>query len=176
MQKKLLRIVISVLTSLALMMALPTSHTIAAEPRDTWIPNEYLIYIKEISNQYHICPEMVMAIIEHESSGQADAVNGGCKGLMQIYEKYHTDRMKRLDVADIYDPYRNILVGCDYLAELFNEYEDMSVVLMKYNGTSDALTRTYEERTEYAESIMKRTMELERLHEEKESSEPTKAE
>jgi hypothetical protein len=52
----------------------------------------------------------------------------------------------------------------------------MSVVLMKYNGASDALTRTYEERTEYAESIMKRTMELERLHEEKESSEPTKAE
>ena len=62
------------------------------------------------------------------------------------------------------------------MAELFNEYEDMSVVLMKYNGTSDALTRIYEERTEYAESIMKRTMELERLHEEKESSEPTKAE
>lgn len=157
-------------------MVLPTLHTTATEPSDTWIPNEYLLYIKEISNQYHICPEMVMAIIEHESSGQADAVNGGCKGLMQIYEKYHTDRMKRLDVADIYDPYGNILVGCDYLAELFNEYDDMSVVLMKYNGTSDALTRTYEERTEYAESIMKRTMELERLHEEKESSEPTKAE
>lgn len=27
-----------------------------------------------------------MAIIEHESSGQADVENGGCKGLMQIYE------------------------------------------------------------------------------------------
>jgi soluble lytic murein transglycosylase-like protein len=36
---------------------------------------------------------MVMAIIEHESSGQADAENGGCKGLMQIYEKYHRDRV-----------------------------------------------------------------------------------
>ena len=44
--------------------------------------------IKGISNEYHICPEMVMAIIEHESSGQADVENGGCKGLMQIYEKY----------------------------------------------------------------------------------------
>lgn len=117
-----------------------------------------------------------MAIIEHESSGQADVENCGCKGLMQIYEKYHRDRMERLGVEDLYDPYGNILVGCDYLAELFNEYEDMSVVLMKYNGTSDALIRIYEERTEYAESIMKRTMELERLHEENESSEPTKAE
>lgn len=119
-----------------------------------------------------------MAIIEHESSGQADATNGGCKGLMQINEKYHTERMKRLGVTDIYEPYGNILVGCDYLAELFEEYEDMSVVLMKYNGTPDALARTYENCTEYAKNIMSRTMELERLHEEKEkeSSQPTKAE
>lgn len=159
-------------------MILPTSHMIAAEPKDTWISNEFLPYVNTISSRYHICPEMVMAIIEHESSGQADATNGGCKGLMQINEKYHTERMKRLGVTDIYDPYGNILVGCDYLAELFAEYEDMSVVLMKYNGTHDALTRTYENRTEYAKNIMTRTMELERLHEEKEkeSSKPTKAE
>ena len=100
---------------------------IAAEPKDTWISNELLPYIYTISNRYHICPEMVMAIIEHESSGQADGTNGGCKGLMQINEKYHTERMKRLGVTDIYDPYGNILVGCDYLAELFAEYEDMRI-------------------------------------------------
>nr|DAO77582.1 MAG TPA: hypothetical protein [Caudoviricetes sp.] len=111
-----------------------------------------------------------MAIIEHESSGQADVENGGCKGLMQIYEKYHRDRMERLGVEDLYDPYGNILVGCDYLAELFEKYEgDMSTVLMIYSGKSDALTRTYENRTEYAKSIMNRTVELERLHEETES-------
>lgn len=63
------------------------------------------------------------------------------------------------------------------MAELFEKYEgDMSTVLMIYSGTSDALTRTYENRTEYAKSIMNRTVELERLHEETESSEPTKAE
>lgn len=117
-----------------------------------------------------------MAIIEHESSGQAGATNGGCKGLMQI--KYHTERMNRLGVTDIYDPYGNILVGCDYLAELFAEYEDISIVLMKYNGTSGAVEKGYENRTKYADEIIKRTMELERLHEEKEkeSSKPTKAE
>ena len=149
---------------------------IAAEPKDTWISDEYLPYIKEASEQYYICPEMIMAIVEHESSGQADARNGSCKGLMQINEKYHSDRMERLGVADIYDPYGNILVGCDYLAELFAEYEDMSIVLMKYNGTSGAVKKGYENRTKYADGIIKRTMELERLHEEKESSKPTKAE
>lgn len=151
---------------------------IAAEPKDTWISDEFLPYIKGASEQYHICPEMIMAIVEHESSGQADARNGSCKGLMQINEKYHSDRMEHLGVVDIYDPYGNILVGCDYLAELFAEYEDMSIVLMKYNGTSGAVTRGYENRTKYADGIIKRTMELERLHEEKEkeSSKPTKAE
>lgn len=94
---------------------------IEAEPADTWICDEFLPYINVISNQYHLCPEMVMAIIEHESSGQANASNGNCKGLMQIYEKYHIDRMKKLGVTDSYDPYSNILVGCDYLAELFSE-------------------------------------------------------
>ena len=53
---------------------------------------------------------------------------------------------------------------------LFEKYEgDMSTVLMIYSGKSDALTRTYENRTEYAKSIMNRTVELERLHEETES-------
>ena len=178
MKKRLLRMMVSLEVALTLMVTLNTSHMIAAEPKDTWISDEYLPYIKEASEQYHICPEMIMAIVEHESSGQADARNGSCKGLMQINEKYHSDRMERLGVADIYDPYGNILVGCDYLAELFAEYEDMSIVLMKYNGTSGAETRGYENRTKYADGIIKRTMELERLYEEKEkeSSKPTKAE
>ena len=59
-----------------------------------------------------------MAIVEAESSGKADARNGGCIGLMQVYEKYHKDRMKRLGVTDLYDPYSNILVGTDILMEL----------------------------------------------------------
>lgn len=178
MKKRLLKVILSIIMVLTLMATLPISHMIAAEPRDTWISNEFLPYINTISNRYHICPEMIMAIVEHESSGQADATNGGCKGLMQINEKYHTERMNRLGVTDIYDPYGNILVGCDYLAELFAEYEDMSIVLMKYNGTSGAVEKGYENRTKYADEIIKRTMELERLHEEKEkeSSKPTKAE
>lgn len=97
MRKRLSKIMILMLTLVTLTMGLPTLHTTATEPSDTWISNEYLPYIKEISNEYHICPEMVMAIIEHESSGQADVENGGCKGLMQIYEKYHRDRMDVLE-------------------------------------------------------------------------------
>lgn len=137
----------------------------AAEPEDTWISDEYVSYIEEISAEYGICPELIEAIVEHESSGQATATNGNCKGLMQIYEKYHTDRMKRLGVTDLYDPYGNILVGVDYLAELAMKYQDIGTVLMSYNGSSNAVSRGESgDYTEYALSIMERSYELEELH------------
>lgn len=106
-----------------------------------------------------------MAIIERESGGRADAVNGDCKGLMQINEKWHTDRMERLGVTDLYDPYGNILVGVDYLAELAAEYDDLYTVLMIYNGTSNAVERGENgDWTDYAKGIVNRSMELERMY------------
>ena len=116
----------------------------ATEVQDTWISDEYLHYINEICEEYCICPELVMAIIERESSGQADAVNGDCKGLMQINEPYHTDRMKRLGVTNLFDPYGNILVGVDYLSELAAEFEDIAFVLDIYSGNSKAF-QNYEQ-------------------------------
>lgn len=114
---------------------------------------------------YDVCPELIFAIIEKESSGNPNAENGGCYGLMQISERWHRDRMERLGVTDLYDPYGNILVGVDYLMELAEKYEDLDMVLMVYNGSSDAQERWESGNpTEYATSIMNRSMELERLH------------
>lgn len=106
-----------------------------------------------------------MAIIEQESSGQADAVNGDCKGLMQIDEKWHGDRMERLGVTDLYDPYSNILVGVDYLAELAAEDDDLYTVLMIYSGTADVVKRGETgDWSDYAKEVVARSAELERLH------------
>lgn len=108
MQRKSLRKIVALIVAVVTMTLSGSTLKIEAEPADTWICDEFLPYINVISNQYHLCPEMVMAIIEHESSGQAKVSNGNCKGLMQIYEKYHMDRMKKLGVTDLYDPYSNI--------------------------------------------------------------------
>ena len=106
-----------------------------------------------------------MAIIEQESSGQADAVNGDYKGLMQISEHWHKDRMERLGVTDLYDPYSNILVGVDYLAELACECDDLYTVLMIYSGTADVIKRGETgDWSDYAKEVVQRSMELERLH------------
>lgn len=115
--------------------------TASAHGTDTWLSDEVQGYCEEIGEEYCICPEMLMAIIEAESRGDVYAENGGCKGLCQVSVRWNKSRMRSLGVTDIYDEYSNILVGADYLAELFEEYEDPAVVLMIYHGEDKALSR-----------------------------------
>ena len=106
-----------------------------------------------------------MAMIEAESSGNPDATNGNCKGLMQVSEKWHTDRMNRLGVSNIYDPYGNILVATDYLFELFEKYGDVGLVLDVYNGNSKAMYNSENGiLSDYANKILARSEQLERIN------------
>ena len=119
-------------------------------------------YLEYVCEQKAICPELVQAIIETESNWDPEARNGDCVGLMQISEKWHQDRMERLGVTDLTDPYDNILVGVDYLQELTSRYVDQAMVLMIYNGDSRAW-KFWEtgEMSEYARKILERAAELE---------------
>lgn len=138
----------------------------AQEIEETYISRKSYDACMKYANEYCICPELVMAIIERESAGNPDATNGSCKGLMQIYEKWHVDRMDRLGVTDIYDTSGNIQVGVDYLSELFLKYEDAATVLMVYHGEKDAVEKaSCGEISDYAKGILERSKELERLHE-----------
>ena len=122
-----------------------------AESADTFISKECVSYCEEIGGQYGICPELLEAIMESESSGDQWARNGNCKGLMQINMTYHKSG--------------NILLAADYLSELFLEYNDVGTVLMLYNGSRNAVERGKRaDYTEYALKIMKRSEQLERLH------------
>ena len=139
--------------------------TVTSQDNDTYISEVAYNACVEIGEMYGICPELLMAIIETESSGNPRAVNGNCKGLMQISVKWHQDRMDRLGVTDIYNEYGNILVGTDYLMELAGQYGDVSYVLDKYNGNSKA-DYNYENGilSEYAAKILERSAQLERIH------------
>lgn len=133
----------------------------------TYIPEEYQRYCAEIGEQYHICPELLVAMIEAESSGKADAANGKCTGLLQVNPAWHKTRMQRLGVSDLTDAYGNILVAADYLAELFAENEDLYLVLMKYNMPHYTAENYYNQGiySEYAVNIAERAAELERIKE-----------
>lgn len=137
-----------------------------AKDSDTELPKQIQEYCIEYGEKYGIAPELLMAIIEQESRGIPDAENNGCKGLMQINEKFHIGRMECLDVEDLYDPEGNILVGTDYLLELFEEYGEIYLVLMVYNmGPAKALELWEQDKvSKYALAIAERSAELERLH------------
>ena len=112
---------------------------------------------EEIAPLYKLSPKLLQAIIWYESSNDSTAVNQntGCCGYMQISADWHTERMNKLGVDNLYDPYSNILVGADYLRELLDTYKDLSLSLMIYNG-DDRSFELYNnnERSEYADNII----------------------
>lgn len=153
-----------ILILIAIMLFIPVIQVKAAE--NTYLSEEIQEACIKNGEEYNICPELLMAIIEKESRGNPDVENGSCKGLMQINIIFQKDRMKRLGVSDLYDQYSNILVGADYLAELFDKYEDPYLVLMVYNmGYRKAISLyNNEQYTNYAVEICERSEELERIH------------
>ena len=132
---------------------------------ETYIDSSYVDLCEEIGEEYAICPELLEALIERESHGHADAQNGSCKGLCQISERWHKDRMEKLNITDIYDPESNIRLAADYLTELGAEYLDIGLVLCIYHGESDALEKAERgELSDYTIWILERSEELERAH------------
>lgn len=136
----------------------------AKEPAE--VPEEVIAISEELGAQYNICPELLQAVAFCESSYRADAVNGDCIGIMQISEKWHKNRMKRLGVTNLLDIRQNMTVAADYLAELAEKYEDVAVVLMVYNGDSDAneVLEGTGEISGYAEKVLELSAALEELH------------
>lgn len=135
----------------------------------TNIPNEYQEYCKEIAEKYDISPYLLMAMIERESAGKYQVTNdSGDTGLMQINKKWHYDRMERLGVVDLYDPYSNILVGADFLKELFDKNDgDIYLAAMKYNMRHKRAEELYAKGiiSEYALKVVARADELTELYE-----------
>ena len=128
---------------------------------DCKLPEDVQDHLFFICDQYNIAPSFVVAVIEHESSFRDWVIgdNGHSTGLMQIQERYHTERMERLECTDLLNPYHNITVGVDILAELFRENPDVYWVLMSYNGGRSYANRNYIEKgitSDYAKEIVER--------------------
>jgi hypothetical protein len=58
------------------------------------IPLEVEETCEKYGEKYNICPEILEAICWRESRCTANAKNGLCRGIMQVNEKVHKDRMK----------------------------------------------------------------------------------
>lgn len=105
-------------------------------------------HIDKMAKRYGLDSKIIKALIEEESGwiSSAEGDNGESFGLMQIQERWHKDRMKRLGVTNLYDSEQNITVGCDILSELLNKYGNYRDALSAYNSGNIKDGRAYAER------------------------------
>lgn len=79
--------------------------------------------------------QLIKSQVFFESTYNPNACSSsGAIGLMQVVPKWNYDRMERLGVTDLYDPYSNLKVGIDLMRELVDKYGSYSSALMSYNG------------------------------------------
>lgn len=103
---------------------------------DVPLSSELQQHVIKESEQYGINPVFIFGIIERETGYRANAVgdSGKSEGLMQIQRKWHSGRMEELGCTDLLDPYQNVTVGVNILAEQLDRYDgDMAKALTAYN-------------------------------------------
>lgn len=88
------------------------------------------------AEEAHLDPLLVLAVIEVESSFDADALSGaGAKGLMQLREPTLRSELRRQGLeADPADPVTNVQAGVRYLRRLMDSFPRDDVALMAYNA------------------------------------------
>lgn len=123
------------------------------------------LHIKELCEAYGVDMPLVLAVIGQESNYDAEAIgdNGNSVGLMQIQPMHHSRRMDRLGITDLTDPYQNITVGIDLLAELLADSGSTEWAVTAYNagaGTAD-FNKAIGARSEYTEGVMMLMEEIE---------------
>ena len=130
---------ISVSSAVKLPAELPEIDPLYNVPLDA----ELQLHVIHICENYAIDPAIVFAMIEQESQYNADIIgdSGRSFGLMQVQPRWHAERMERLGVTNLLDPYQNVLVGIDYLAEMLERGKGLYWALMAYNGGASYANR-----------------------------------
>ena len=90
---------------------------------------------------------LALAVIDQETDFRNLTGDGGESiGYMQIQPRWHSERMERLGVSDLTDPFGNFRVGCDYLKELLETYP-LAEALTAYNSGKPG-------QSDYAEAVI----------------------
>lgn len=117
---------------------IPMVEDTAEEPMyfDILLDHDLQDHLRELCNAYGVEMSIVLAMIEQESNFDIYALgdNGRALGLMQIHPRWHSARTARLECWDLMDPYQNLTVAVDFIAELAASGNSIEWVLMAYNG------------------------------------------
>lgn len=138
-----------------------TTQPIETEPPvilyDVPLDESLQLHIIETAEDNGIDPAIIFAMAYRESTYRPGAIGDGGNsfGLLQIQPRWHSERMQRLGCPDLLDPFQNVTVGVDYLAELLNRYGDIAAALTAYNRGHYAGTVT-----QYAWTVLAKAEEL----------------
>ena len=118
-------------------------------------------YIIHLGEETGIDPKVILGIIYIESSYNADSIgdNGRSFGLMQIQRRWHEERIVRLNIMDLLNPYENVAVGVDYLSELYEKYGDIEMALVAYNAGPTGAWEHWFSRGIYTSEYSRKVME-----------------
>ena len=114
----------------------PTAVLVPVASYPVPLDDDFQLFVIRLCEERHIDPAIVFAMIDRESDFDADCIgdNGASFGLMQIQTQWHLERMDELNCHNLLDPYQNVMVGVDYLAECLDYGNGMEWALMCYNG------------------------------------------
>ena len=92
-------------------------------------------HIVEQADKHGIDPRIIIAMAFKESTYNEKCIGdgGNSYGLLQVQPRWHYARMQRLGCTDLLDPYQNVTVAVDYLAEQIDRYGDLEKGLTAYN-------------------------------------------
>lgn len=116
-------------------------------------------YIKQLCDTYGVPYELVIALIDVESSFKPNTVSGtNDYGLMQINVCNHEWLSKELGITDFLDPKQNILSGVFMISsELESANGDIATALMRYNCGAAGAERLQEQgvySTSYTDKVL----------------------
>ena len=144
--------------------AVPTPETVIdTEPVtvyfDVPLSKELQDYIRNLCDEYDVPIELVIAVIDVESTFRADLVSEtNDYGLMQINKCNHEWLTDKLGVTDFLDPYQNINSGVHILSghlEVTNG--DIELALMRYNNGATGAKKLWDKgiySTAYTQKVM----------------------
>ena len=159
-------LLIAVLSMAPAITAQANSLSYIPTEQETGIPSDIYEIANVIGSEFNICPELLLAMAERESCFTATAENGACKGLMQVNAKTHRQRFEDAgwSSSEWSDAYKNMYVAASYLSDLFDQYEDVGIVLGVYHGESNAVDKGRSGNlSSYTKKILERSEELERI-------------
>ncbi|WP_406543545.1 NlpC/P60 family protein [Clostridium ljungdahlii] len=98
------------------------------------VPSEmtYKEIVDAAGSKYGVDPNLIAAVIEQESSWEADQKTGGAVGLMQLEPE--TAESMGLPRDQRTDPLKNVMAGTQYLAGLINKYGEEKGVTLYNTG------------------------------------------